>query len=40
MERNGWVPRLVPLPQERFDLPPHSDRPGKLNLAFQVLNAR
>jgi hypothetical protein len=37
---NGQVPVLVPLAKARFDRPLHSDRPAKLNLAFQRLNGR
>jgi hypothetical protein len=38
--RNGWVAALVPLAKARFGRFPHSNRPAKLNLAFQRLNAR
>jgi hypothetical protein len=38
-ERNGWLPALVPPAEERFGLFPRSDRPAKLNLAFQQVNA-
>jgi hypothetical protein len=38
-KKNGWVHAAVPLAKARFDRPPHSDRPAKLNLAFQRLNA-
>jgi hypothetical protein len=36
---NGWVEALVPPAKARFDRSPHSNRPAKLNLAFQRLNA-
>jgi hypothetical protein len=37
---NGWLAALVPPAKARFDRSPHSDRPAKLNLAFQWLNGR